>query len=92
MLTLDRVYTAARVLKEIIRETDMIYAPNISKNAQIYLKTENLQVTGSFKIRGSYFKISQLSDEEKKHGVIAVPRATTRRAWRLPQQEAESKA
>ena len=71
MLTLDRVYTAARVLKEIIRETDMIYAPNISKNAQIYLKTENLQVTGSFKIRGSYFKISQLSDEEKKHGVIA---------------------
>ncbi|HIW85801.1 MAG TPA: threonine ammonia-lyase [Candidatus Eubacterium faecipullorum] len=71
MLTLDRVYKAARVLKEIIRETDMIYAPNISKNAEIYLKTENLQVTGSFKIRGSYFKISQLSEEEKKHGVIA---------------------
>ena len=71
MLTLDRVYTAARVLKEIARETDMIYAPNISKDAKIYLKTENLQVTGSFKIRGSYFKISQLSEEEKKHGVIA---------------------
>lgn len=71
MLTLDRVYKAARVLKEIIRETDMIYAPNMSKNAEIYLKTENLQVTGSFKIRGSYFKISQLSEEEKKHGVIA---------------------
>lgn len=71
MLTLDRVYKAARVLKEIIRETDMIYAPNISKAAKIYLKTENLQVTGSFKIRGSYFKISQLSEEEKKHGVIA---------------------
>lgn len=71
MLTLDRVYSAARVLKEIIRETDMIYAPNISSSAKIYLKTENLQVTGSFKIRGSYFKMSQLSDEEKKHGVIA---------------------
>lgn len=71
MLTLDRVYSAARVLKEIIRETDMIYAPNISSSAKIYLKTENLQVTGSFKIRGSYFKISQLSDEEKEHGVIA---------------------
>ena len=71
MLPLDRVYSAARVLKEIIRETDMIYAPNISSSAKIYLKTENLQVTGSFKIRGSYFKISQLSDEEKKHGVIA---------------------
>lgn len=71
MLTIDRVYKAARVLKEIIRETDMIYAPNISKNAKIYLKTENLQVTGSFKIRGSYFKISRLSNEEKKKGVIA---------------------
>ena len=71
MLTLDRDYSAARDLKEIVRETDMIYAPNISSSAKIYLKTENLQVTGSFKIRGSYFKISQLSDEEKKHGVIA---------------------
>lgn len=71
MLTIDRVYKAARVLKEVIRETDMIYAPNLSKNARIYLKTENLQVTGSFKVRGSYFKISQLSDDEKKHGVIA---------------------
>ncbi len=72
MITLDRVYKASRVLKEIIRETDMIYAPNIRKGTKVYLKTENLQVTGSFKIRGSYFKISQLTDEEKSHGVIAA--------------------
>lgn len=71
MLTLDKVYRASRVLKDVIRETDMILAPNISPKATVYLKTENLQVTGSFKIRGSYFKISQLSDEEKAHGVIA---------------------
>lgn len=71
MLTLDRVYKAAGVLKEIIRKTDMIYAPNIRDDAKIYLKTENLQVTGSFKVRGAYFKISRLSDEEKKRGVIA---------------------
>lgn len=71
MLTLDRVYTASRVLKEAIRQTDMIYAPNLSKEANVYLKTENLQVTGSFKVRGSYFKISQLSAEEKAKGVIA---------------------
>ena len=71
MLTLDKVYKASRVLKEVIRETDMILAPNIRKGTNIYLKTENLQVTGSFKIRGSYFKISQLSDEEKAKGVIA---------------------
>ena len=71
MLTLDRVYKASRVLKDVIRETDMILAPNIRKGTNIYLKTENLQVTGSFKVRGSYFKISQLSEEEKKKGVIA---------------------
>ena len=71
MLTLDRVYTASRVLKDVIRETDMILAPNIRKGTNIYLKTENLQVTGSFKVRGSYFKISQLSEEERKKGVIA---------------------
>lgn len=71
MLSLDRVYKASRVLQEVIRETDMIHAPNINKSANVYLKTENLQVTGSFKVRGSYFKISQLSDEEKAKGVIA---------------------
>ena len=71
MLSLDRVYKASRVLKEIIRETGMIAAPKINPACNVYLKTENLQITGSFKIRGSYFKISQLSDEEKARGVIA---------------------
>ena len=71
MLTLDRVYKAKRVLSEVVRQTDMIRAKNISSHCDVYLKTENLQVTGSFKVRGSYFKISQLSDEEKKKGVIA---------------------
>lgn len=71
MLTLDKIYHAAYVLKSIIRKTDMIKAPKINPDADIYLKTENLQVTGSFKVRGSSFKISQLSDEEKAKGVIA---------------------
>lgn len=71
MLTLDRVYKAKRVLQEVLRKTDMIPAKNLSDNAEVYLKTENLQVTGSFKIRGSYFKISQLSEEERAKGVIA---------------------
>lgn len=71
MLTIDKVYKASHILKEVIRETDMILAPNIRQGTNIYLKTENLQVTGSFKIRGSYFKISQLSNEEKAKGVIA---------------------
>ncbi len=71
MLTLDRVYSAKNVLSKVVRKTDMILARDICKNSDVYLKTENLQVTGSFKIRGSYFKISQLSDEEKAKGVIA---------------------
>ncbi len=71
MLTLDRVYKAKRILSEVVRETDMILSKNLCPNSNIYLKTENLQVTGSFKVRGSYFKISQLSNEEKAKGVIA---------------------
>ena len=71
MLTLDKVYHASYVLKEAIRETDIIPAPKLKPGADIYLKTENLQVTGSFKVRGAYYRISQLSEEEKRKGVIA---------------------
>ncbi|MBR3884091.1 MAG: threonine ammonia-lyase [Bacteroidaceae bacterium] len=70
-LTLDKIYHASYVLKEVIRRTDLIYAPKINPKANIYLKPENLQLTGSFKVRGSYYKISQLSDEEKARGVVA---------------------
>lgn len=71
MLTLDKVYDAQRVLKDNIRKTDLIYAPALSEKAQIYLKAENLQTTGSFKVRGAYYKISRLSNEQKKRGIIA---------------------
>lgn len=71
MLTLDKVYHARYILKQVIRETDVIHAPKINPEADIYLKTENLQITGSFKVRGAYYRMSQLSDEEKARGVIA---------------------
>lgn len=71
MLTLDKIYKASHVLKKVIRETDLIYAPKLSNDCEVYLKTENLQVTGSFKVRGASFMMSQLSDEEKARGVIA---------------------
>lgn len=71
MLTLDKVYHASFVLKDLIRKTDMIKAPKINPDCDVYLKTENLQVTGSFKVRGAAYKISQLSDAEKEKGVIA---------------------
>lgn len=71
MLTLDTIYKASHVLKEVIRKTDLIKAPKINPDADVYLKTENLQVTGSFKVRGAYYKISTLSAEEREKGVIA---------------------
>lgn len=70
-MTLDKIYHAAFVLKDIIRKTDVIAAPELNPEADIILKTENLQVTGSFKVRGAAYKISQLSEEEKARGVIA---------------------
>lgn len=71
MVTLDKVYHASHVLKEIIRPTELIKSRRIPTDCNLFLKTENLQVTGSFKVRGAYYKISQLSEEEKKRGVIA---------------------
>lgn len=71
MVTLDKIYHAAYVLKSVARKTDLIQAPVLSRGFQMYLKTENLQLTGSFKLRGAYYKISQLSEEQRKAGVIA---------------------
>ncbi len=71
MLTIDNVYRASRELKGIVRKTDVIYAPKLRPNTDLYLKTENLQITGSFKVRGAYYKMTKLSDEEKSRGVIA---------------------
>ncbi|HOD02790.1 MAG TPA: pyridoxal-phosphate dependent enzyme, partial [Clostridiales bacterium] len=71
MLTLDRVYLAGRVLKDVVKKTDLIYAPAIAPDCEVYLKTENLQRTGSFKVRGSYFKMSAMTDKEKEKGVVA---------------------
>lgn len=71
MLTLDKVYHAAYTLKNVIRDTAVIKSPDINPESDVYLKTENLQITGSFKVRGAYYKISQLSSEEQAKGVIA---------------------
>ena len=71
MLTIDNVYRANSALKGVIRKTDVIYAPKLCPGTDLYLKTENLQTTGSFKIRGAYYKMTRLSAEEKERGVIA---------------------
>lgn len=71
MLTINSVYKAQKVVKDVARKTELIYASKINLKSNVYLKTENLQKTGSFKVRGAYYKISKLSEEEKARGVIA---------------------
>ena len=71
MLNLDNFYKARYTLGRIIRRTDLVQAPRLNPGADIYLKPENLQLTGSFKVRGACYKIACLTDEEKRRGVIA---------------------
>ena len=70
-MTLDRIYQAAHALKPCVRKTEIIPYPGTVSDCELHLKAENLQLTGSFKLRGAYFKISMLSDEDKAKGVIA---------------------
>lgn len=71
MVTIDKLFHASLVLKDIIRPTPLVKAYGIAPECELYLKPENLQNTGSFKLRGSGYKIAMLSDEEKAKGVIA---------------------
>lgn len=71
MLEISEIFNAAAVLKGVARKTAIIPAPKLAAGVDLYLKTENLQLTGSFKLRGAYYKISQLTAEEKARGVIA---------------------
>ena len=71
MLKLDKIYDAKNVLSKIARQTSLVNSKFLSKKNNVFLKSENLQLTGSFKLRGAYYKIAKLSDEEKQNGVIA---------------------
>ena len=74
MLTLKEFKEARGVLSGVIRNTSLVYSPAFSKATgnQIYIKPENMQVTGAYKIRGAYYKISPLSDEEKARGLVTA--------------------
>ena len=74
MLTLDKIYKAKERISDVAVNTPLAYAPYLSEisSCEVYLKKENLQITGAFKIRGAYNKIASLSDEQKANGVIAA--------------------
>ena len=71
MVSIDKIFHASVALKGIIRPTPLAKTTGIAPECDLYLKPENLQYTGSFKIRGSGYKIAMLTEEEKAHGVIA---------------------
>lgn len=70
-LEISEVYRAAQVLRDVARHPRLIGVPKINPESEVYIKPENLQLTGAFKLRGAYYKISQLTPEEKANGVIA---------------------
>jgi len=74
MVTIEGIRRAREMLKPVIRHTPLDYSTTFSELAgnQLYLKLENLQKTGSFKVRGAYNKIASLSEEEKARGVVAA--------------------
>ena len=74
MLEIENIYKAKERIKDIISDTPFSYAPHLSEIADcsVYLKKENLQITGAFKIRGAYNKIASLSDDERACGVVAA--------------------
>ncbi len=74
MLTLDRFEEACKKVSEVTLETKMVYSDFLSEQTgnQVYLKPENSQFTGSYKVRGSYYKISTLTDEERNRGLITA--------------------
>ena len=82
MLTLSTFEEAAKKVKEVTQETKLIYSPNFSKETgnEVYLKPENMQRTGAYKVRGAYYKISTLTDDERQRGLItASAESCTRR-------------
>ena len=92
MLQLDNFYKARFVLSKVIRKTELVHTPRINPESDVFLKPECLQKTGSFKIRGAYYKISQLTPEEKAKGVIACSAGNHAQGVALVYDDAYQKA
>lgn len=74
MLTLDKFEEASEIVKKVTQETKLIYSAYLSERTgnKVYLKPENMQATGAYKLRGAYYKVSTLTDSEKKKGIITA--------------------
>lgn len=74
MLTLEKFEAASEIVKKVTKPTKLVYSEYLSEQTggKVYLKPENMQHTGAYKLRGAYYKISTLSEEERKKGIIAA--------------------
>lgn len=74
MLTLDKFEEASEIVSKVTQPTKLVYSEFLSNQTgnKVYLKPENLQMTGAYKIRGAYYKISTLTDEERAKGLITA--------------------
>ena len=74
MLTLDRFEEASEIVKKVTQETKPVYSEYLSEQTgnKVYLKPENMQFTGAYKVRGAYYKISTLTEEERQRGLITA--------------------
>lgn len=74
MLTLDKFEEASKIVSKVTLETKLVYSDFLSErcNNKVYLKPENMQFTGAYKVRGAYYKISTLTEEERKRGLITA--------------------
>ena len=74
MLTLDCFEEASEIVKKVTQETKLVYSEYLSEQTgnKVYLKPENMQFTGAYKVRGAYYKISTLSEEERQRGLITA--------------------
>ena len=91
-MNLERFYQAEYVLKKVARKTGVVKAQSMWPEEEIYLKTENLQRTGSFKLRGAYFKISGLTEDEKARGIVACSAGNHAQGVALAAKESGVKA
>ena len=73
-LSLEKFEEACEVVKQVTQETKLVYSDYFSAQTgnKVYLKPENMQLTGAYKLRGAYYKVSTLSDEERQKGIITA--------------------
>lgn len=74
MLTLERFEEASKIVREVTLETKLVYSDFLSEQTgnKVYLKPENMQFTGAYKVRGAYYKMSTLTEEEREKGLITA--------------------